>query len=208
MLLRRHLHACHRYERASPAKRSLTICKKVPEGEIAPALANGGGGEGGGAEEHETPDGHVKHSFGVRLAAKHHTGVQREILGAFHGSGVDVLEAHVYAVDHPSTKTIDAFVASYRRRALTLSWLGEKVTYNGGRFPLCCSYRVVSRGKKKDFDDEKLHDIHHALSEVLNDNNSQARLHQLCSSTPALAPPRPSRGVNCILGADLLRADG
>ena len=38
---------------------------------------------------------------------------QREILGCLHASDVDVLEQHVHAVNHPSTETVDAFVASY-----------------------------------------------------------------------------------------------
>ena len=72
--------------------------------------------------------------------------MQREILACLHTSGVDVLEAHVYGVNHPSTDEVDAFVAAYV---------------------------VVSRGAKKDFDDEKLEEMSHALGEVLDDDDAQ-----------------------------------
>ena len=131
------------YGRATPIVRSRTITN----------LRKAAGHEEGTAEEvaalkPSSKDfiGGVNHAFIIRIASKHHIGVQREILGCLHASGVDVLEAHVLSVNHPSTEEVDAFVANYV---------------------------VISRGAKKDFDDEKLEEIQHALSEILDDADSQ-----------------------------------
>ena len=117
------------YGRATPIVRSRTIGGS--EGD--PASANG-------------KDRHSGRGFVIRVAARHHIGVQRELLTCLHGTGVDVLEAHVYGVDHVSTEHVDAFVAQYV---------------------------VISRGTKKDFDDEKLEEMEHALLEVLDDRDAQ-----------------------------------
>jgi hypothetical protein len=90
---------------------------------------------------------HQGKSFTIRVAAKHKQGVQRDMLGCLHSAGLDVLQVSVYAVDHPSSALgVGAFVASYV---------------------------VLPRGKKKDYDDEKLEEIHHHLMEVLDDEDSQ-----------------------------------
>ena len=60
--------------------------------------------------------------------------------------GMDCREAHVFAVHSPGEEEIDAFVGSYG---------------------------VISRGRKKDFDDEKLEEMHHTLDEILDDPNCQ-----------------------------------
>ena len=116
------------YGRATPIIRSRTI------------------GGTGIANEEADENKHQGRGFVIRVASKHHIGVQRELLACLHGAGVDVIEAHVYGVDHPSTDEVDAFVAMYV---------------------------VTSRGKKKDFDDEKLEEMAHQLGEVLDDADAQ-----------------------------------
>ena len=87
------------------------------------------------------------HSFGIRIAARHHTGVQREILSCFHTLGVDCLQAHVYAMGgEEQVEQVTAFVATYH---------------------------VIARGQKKDFDDDKLDEMHHHIEEILNDEDAQ-----------------------------------
>jgi len=119
------------YGRATPLVRSRTI---------------GGSGEVPSAADDKAEDKHRGRGFVIRVASRHHIGVQRELLACLHGTGVDVLEAHVYGVDHVSTEHVDAFVAQYV---------------------------VISRGTKKDFDDEKLEEMEHALLEVLDDHDAQ-----------------------------------
>jgi len=123
------------YGRATPIVRSRTISNRRQLKKQGTAAAEGEGTK-------ET----LSHSFVIRIAAKHHTGVQREILGCLHGSGVDVLEANVLGVNDPTTAELDAFVATYT---------------------------VASRGAKKDFDDEKLEEMKHQLDEILDDEDAQ-----------------------------------
>lgn len=124
------------YGRATPIVRSRTIggSGEVPSASDAKA------------EGKPEQDKHMGRGFVIRVASRHHIGVQRELLACLHGTGVDVLEAHVYGVDHVSTEHVDAFVAQYV---------------------------VISRGSKKDFDDEKLEEMEHALLEVLDDHDAQ-----------------------------------
>jgi hypothetical protein len=123
------------YGRATPIVRSRTIGGFDP---AAVKVANGSA---------EITDRHSGRGFVIRVASRHRIGVQRELLACLHGTGVDVLEAHVYGVDHVSTEHVDAFVAQYV---------------------------VISRGaKKEDFDDEKLEEMEHALLEVLDDRDAQ-----------------------------------
>ena len=75
-------------------------------------------------------------------------GVQREIFDALHTEGVDILEARVVTSREDDTE--DADVRSFVN-----------------------NFTVLSRGKKKDFDDEKLEEMQHHLSEVLNDADAQ-----------------------------------
>lgn len=87
-------------------------------------------------------------AFVIRIAAKYSPGVQREIVNTLHSAGVDVLEARLSSVRTSDKPDAD------------------------------CShfidhFTVLSRGAKKDFDDEKLGEMQHALSEVLNDENAQ-----------------------------------
>ena len=118
------------YGRATPIVRSRTI---GGSGEVPSASDDK-------AEGKPEQDKHMGRGFVIRVASRHHIGVQRELLACLHGTGVDVLEAHIYGVDHVSTEHVDAFVAQYV---------------------------VISRGSKKDFDDEKLEEMEHALLEVL-----------------------------------------
>ena len=118
------------YGRATPLVRSRTI---------------GGSGEVPSAADDKAEDKHRGRGFVIRVASRHHIGVQRELLACLHGTGVDVLEAHVYGVDHVSTEHVDAFVAQYV---------------------------VISRGTKKDFDDEKLEEVRHHITEILGDPNA------------------------------------
>jgi len=124
------------YGRATPIVRSRTI---GGSGEVPSASDEK-------AEGKDEQDKHTGRGFVIRVASRHHIGVQRELLTCLHGTGVDVLEAHVYGVDHVSTEHVDAFVAQYV---------------------------VISRGSKKDFDDEKLEEMEHALLEVLDDRDAQ-----------------------------------
>ena len=124
------------YGRATPIVRSRTI---GGSGEVPSASDDK-------AEGKPEQDKHMGRGFVIRVASRHHIGVQRELLACLHGTGVDVLEAHIYGVDHVSTEHVDAFVAQYV---------------------------VISRGSKKDFDDEKLEEMEHALLEVLDDHDAQ-----------------------------------
>jgi len=89
-----------------------------------------------------------KKAFVIRLAGKYTPGVQREIFNALHGSGVDVLDANITSVrkDDTADADIEMFIDTFT---------------------------VLSRGKKKDFDDEKLEEMHHHFSEILNDADAQ-----------------------------------
>jgi len=125
------------YGRATPIVRSKSI------GGVDPAMllqASDTAGKGEGIDVHQG------RGFRIRIASRHHVGVQRELLDCLHAADVDVLEAQVHCVNHPSTTEVDAFVASYV---------------------------VIARGAKKDFDDEKLEEMQHALTETLDDKDSQ-----------------------------------
>jgi len=74
--------------------------------------------------------------------------VQREIFNTMYAAGVDILESSIVSVradDSPDSE-ISQFINNFT---------------------------VLSRGKKKDFDDEKLEEMHHAFTEILNDSNAQ-----------------------------------
>ena len=125
------------YERANPVQRSQTIqALRKP----------------GGSVNQQTGKKHLiqQYSFGVRIAARHHTGVQKEILSCFHGLGVDVLETHVHAIDHTSSQSVDAFVASYHVRLFLshargiLSTLGH-ATPRTWRTPRMCLLMSTSQ---------------------------------------------------------------
>jgi Kef-type K+ transport system membrane component KefB/glycine cleavage system regulatory protein len=123
------------FARATPSYRSKTIGGTGPTS--SDPVPN----------KDSTVSNHQGKSFTIRVAARHKPGVQREMLGALHSAGLDVLQVQVYAVEHGSTtREVGAFVASYV---------------------------VLPRGKGKDYDDEKLEEIHHHLMEVLDDEDSQ-----------------------------------
>jgi len=91
---------------------------------------------------------YARRAFVIRVAAKYTPGVQRDLFNALHGSGVDVLDAVITSVrkDDSPDAPIEQFINSFT---------------------------VLSRGKKKDFDNEKLEEMHHHFSEILNDSDAQ-----------------------------------
>ena len=87
-------------------------------------------------------------AFVIRVAGRYSPNVQREIFSILHNEGVDVLDAKLSTVrenDNPDAD-VELFFDNFT---------------------------VLSRGKKKDLDDEKLEQIHHTLSEALNDADAQ-----------------------------------
>ena len=80
--------------------------------------------------------------FCVRVVGGHHVGVLHEILNVLHAEGVDVLECRAEEVHDDDT--------------------GELVDMD--------TFIVRSRGKQKDFDDEKLDDIRHHLQELVGED--------------------------------------
>ena len=88
----------------------------------------------------------LSHSFGLRIAGKFHWGVHREIIACLYSLGVYVVEAKVFAIDDPATQNIDHFIGVYH---------------------------LLARGKKLDFDEDKLEEMHHGLSEVVRDDEAQ-----------------------------------
>ena len=107
------------YGRATPVvrSRSITAARFDPADLEAAALVQSADGSSSStAAAASTLQSASGKSFRIRIGARHHIGVQREILGCLHASDVDVLEQHVHAVNHPSTDSVDAFVASYVRR--------------------------------------------------------------------------------------------
>lgn len=91
---------------------------------------------------------YARSAFMIRIAGRYSPGLQRELLSTLHNEGVDVLDAQITSVRADDTPDADI-----------------ELFYD--------SFTVLSRGKKKDFDTEKLEEIHHALSEVLNDADGQ-----------------------------------
>ena len=91
-------------------------------------------------------DDDLSHSFGLRIAGRFHWGIHREIVACLYSLGVYVIEARIYPIDDPRTKKIDYFVSSYH---------------------------VIARGKKLDFDEDKLHEMHHELIQVVRDDDAQ-----------------------------------
>jgi len=90
----------------------------------------------------------ARRAFVIRLAGAYSPGVQREIFDALHSSGVDILEASLVTVRKDDSPEAD--VKSFIN-----------------------NFIVMSRGKKKDFDDEKLEEMQHHFAEVLNDADAQ-----------------------------------
>ena len=86
------------------------------------------------------------HEFVIRIAGRHHAGVQHDMLDALHHMGLDIFESEVHAFAEPGSEEVDAFVASYV---------------------------VLPRGPKKDYDDEKLQQMRHHLQEVIDDREAQ-----------------------------------
>ena len=74
--------------------------------------------------------------------------MQREIFNALHSEGVDILDANIASVraDDSPDADISMFINNFT---------------------------VLSRGAKKDFDSEKLEEMHHALTEILNNDDAQ-----------------------------------
>jgi len=91
---------------------------------------------------------YARRAFVIRIAGHYTPGVQREIFDALYASGVDVLDASIASVrtDDTPDAEIEQFIDSFT---------------------------VLSRGKKKDFDDEKLEEMHHTFAEILNDADAQ-----------------------------------
>uniref|UniRef100_A0A7S2NN70 Cation/H+ exchanger transmembrane domain-containing protein n=1 Tax=Haptolina brevifila TaxID=156173 RepID=A0A7S2NN70_9EUKA len=97
----------------------------------------------GGGDDH-----YLRKAFVIRIAGKYVPGVQKEIFNTMYAAGVEVLDSTIMSVrkdDSPDAE-ISQFVNTFT---------------------------VLSRGKKKDFDDEKLSEMHHAFTEILNDNDAQ-----------------------------------
>jgi len=91
---------------------------------------------------------YARRAFVIRIAGRYTPGVQREIFNALHTSGVDVLDAVITSVrqnDAPDAE-VETFIDNFT---------------------------VLSRGAKKDFDDEKLEEMHHIFAEILNDQDAQ-----------------------------------
>ena len=86
-------------------------------------------------------------AFVIHLAGRYAPGVQREIFNTLHASGLDILEARLATVR--ADDTADADIISFVN-----------------------NFTVASRGKKKDFDDEKLEEMQHTLAEVLNSHDA------------------------------------
>ena len=89
-----------------------------------------------------------RRAFVIRIAGNYSPGVQREIFNALHSEGVDILDANIASVraDDSPDADISMFINNFT---------------------------VLSRGAKKDFDSEKLEEMHHALTEILNNDDAQ-----------------------------------
>jgi len=87
-------------------------------------------------------------AFVIKIAGKYAPGVQREIFNAMYAAGVDVLDSSIVSVRKDDSP--DAEISQFIN-----------------------NFTVLSRGKKKDFDDEKLEEMHHAFTEILNDADAQ-----------------------------------
>ena len=70
----------------------------------------------------------------------------RPSVACLYSLGVYVVEAKVFAIDDPNTKDIDHFIGVYH---------------------------LLARGKKLDFDEEKLHEMHHSIAETVRDDDAQ-----------------------------------
>jgi hypothetical protein len=82
------------YGRATPIVRSKSI------GGVDPAMllqASDTAGKGEGIDVHQG------RGFRIRIASRHHVGVQRELLDCLHAADVDVLEAQVRPPRHESS---------------------------------------------------------------------------------------------------------
>jgi len=83
--------------------------------------------------------------FAIRVIGDHHTGMLHEVIDTLHAEGLDIIEAHIEVLkgDKASDEHTDSDV-----------------------------FIVRSRGKQKDFDSEKLHDIRHHLTELFSSSEA------------------------------------
>ena len=142
------------YERAFPMERSQSITTDPRAGlqavdalnRKASAIEHIGSSTHAATLHYKHTDDALSHSFSLRIAGKFHWGIHREIVACLYSLGVYVIEAKIHAIDNPDTHLIDNFITSFL---------------------------LIARGRKLDFDDEKLHEMHHALSETIQDPDSQ-----------------------------------
>lgn len=105
-----------------------------------------------------------RRAFVIRIAGQWSPGIQREIFNALYAQGLAVLDASIASVRADDSP--DAPVSQFIN-----------------------SFTVLSRGKKKDFDDEKLEEMHHAFAEILNDAHAQIIF------APPQAPPDTEHAI-------------
>lgn len=91
-------------------------------------------------------------AFVIRIGGSFHPNVRREIFDGLYHSGVDVLEGTMHCVNQDGDTQQEDFKGSFVDTLV-----------------------VVARGAKKDFDEDKLHEIHHELSEILHDRDADIR---------------------------------
>ena len=89
----------------------------------------------------------AQRAFVIHLAGQYTPGVQREIFSTLHASGVDIIEAKLATVREDDSP--DADISQFVN-----------------------NFTVCARGKKKDFDDDKLEEMQHSLAEVLNSHDA------------------------------------
>ncbi len=84
--------------------------------------------------------------FKIRVIGDHHSGMLHEVIDTLHAEGLDIIEAHIEVIqgDLDTEEHVDSDV-----------------------------FIVRSRGKQKDFDSEKLHEIKHHLTELFGNHNSK-----------------------------------
>jgi len=106
--------------------------------------------------------------FVIRVIGHHHTGMLHEVLNTLHAEGLDVIEAQadISSGDMKSEDHMDRDV-----------------------------FIVRSRGAQKDFDDEKLHEIEHHLTELLGSETAQIKFEPLTSEITGHVAQDAQQGV-------------
>jgi len=98
--------------------------------------------------------------FKIRITGDHHTGMLHEVIDTLHVEGLDIIEAHVEVIrgDQTSDEHVDSDV-----------------------------FIVRSRGKQKDFDSDKLHEMKDHLAELFGRHNSIITFEPMAASVPGSA---------------------